>query len=116
LTIGPSENVVVNNNGISVGNSTSLTKSGLTLSSASFVSIGTTSVASNEITVGTTGGSTTTITNNEIHMSSSTAAVFFGPNDEWKLYYDTDTQNLRFGFYDSATSSYVTKMEVRNSS
>jgi hypothetical protein len=103
ITIGPSLNTVLDK------------------TSLSFLS-GTTVLNTNSLTTTTvTATSTLNIGNVQlkdidgIHLPSTTS-IHFGASDEWRIRYNSTTQNLLFEFYDSTSSNYIVKLELRNSS
>lgn len=120
LTIGPEDDVIVNNNGISLGSFGSFTKTeGLSLGTGL-------SLTSDSITLGTTDptiiddtsvslGTDVLMNHDGLYLANEDAAVYLGDNT-WKIAYDSSTQNLLFQFYDSASGTYVTKTEIKNSS
>jgi hypothetical protein len=117
LTIGPTPNVVVDNTGIQVGDA-SFTESGLTLENmnltGSSLTLGNTAAfTSTSLTMGDSGNVVVNATG--LYLDSPDAAIFFGPNGEWKLEFDSVSESLLFQFWDTATESYISKLELRNS-
>ena len=120
LTIGPAEDVVIDNNGVSLGSFGSFTKTG-------GLSVGTgVNLTDDSITFGATEptiiddtsvalGSSVLMNHDGLYLTNEDAAVYLG-GTTWKIAYDSVTQNLLFQFYDSASGTYVTKTEMKNSS
>ena len=120
LTIGPVENVVIDNNGFSMGSFGSFTKTG-------GLSLGTgLALSSDSITLGSTDptiiddtsvslGNDVLMNHDGLYLTNEDAAVYLG-GTTWKIAYDSTTQNLLFQFYDSVSGTYVTKTEIKNSS
>ena len=120
LTIGPAEDVVVDNNGFSLGTFGSLTKTnGLSIGAEM-------SMTSDSITIGATGstiiddtslalGSDILMNHDGLYITNEDSAIYLG-GTTWKIAYDSSTQNLLFQFYDSVSGTYVTKTEMKNSS
>jgi hypothetical protein len=52
---------------------------------------------------------------NGLYLDSADAAIFFGPNSEWRLEFDSVSESLLFQFWDSFSGSYISKLELRNS-
>lgn len=144
LTIGDSSPVVLDNTGLVVGSDISLNGDGLiagdvSLGSAGLV-IGTDiglsvtsgltigesmSLTTDSLVLGT--NSTTVLDDTSLQLGESvllnqeglffaatTASVFFGPTNEWKISYDDTSKNLKFQYFDSSTATYTTKMELKS--
>ena len=119
LTIGPAEDVVVDNNGISLGSFGSFTKTGgLSLGSGAVLSTDSISFGTTDPTViddtSVALGSDILMNHDGLYLQNNDAAVFFGSNNDWKITYDSTTNNLLFQFYDSVSDTYITKMEIKN--
>lgn len=120
LTIGPAEDVIIDNNGITVGDFGSFTKTG-------GMNIGTDmSLSEDSITFGTAEstiiddssvalGSDILLNHDGLYLTNEQSAVYLG-GTTWKIAYDSTTQNLLFQFYDSVSGTYITKTEIKNSS
>ncbi len=65
------------------------------------------SLTTNTLTVGDLS-----IESSGLHLQNK--SIFLGDDDNWKIYYNPQTQNLIFSFYDSITDTYITKLELRN--
>lgn len=96
LTIGEINPVVLNASGLTVGESLSLSTS-----------------ASLGLTLGT-GADTVQLSSEGLRFSNSNAAIYMGPTNQWKISFDSVTQNIRFEFYDPVTDAYVAKMELKS--
>jgi len=113
--------VVVNEQGIYVGNEISLTKTGgLTLGSG-------TGISTDSITFGTspdetvlddtalTLGTDILVSHDGMFMPNVDAAIFFGDTNQWKISFDSGSENLKFEYYDTTAAAYVVKMELKSS-
>jgi len=49
-----------------------------------------------------------------MYFSNEDAAIYMGGSNEWKVSVDSATNNMTFQFYDTLTSAYVTKMEIKS--
>lgn len=50
-----------------------------------------------------------------LYFANDSAAIYMGPSNEWKISFNSASQNLKFEYFDSSTSSYVVKMELKSS-
>lgn len=49
-----------------------------------------------------------------LYFTNADSAVYMGPTNQWKISFDSTSQNIKFEFFDPATSSYVVKMELKS--
>ena len=91
--------------GLTIGESMSLTTDSLILGTNSSTVLDDTSLQLGE----------SVLLNQEgLFFTATSASVFFGPTNEWKISYDDTSKNLRFEFFDSSTATYTTKMELKS--
>ena len=92
-------NVILNNEGLYLGDDISVTKaSGITVAAMSF------GTPPNETLVNDTG----------LYIKNNASAIYMGDSQQWKIVYDETTENLKFMFYDTTSSSYVVKAEMQS--
>lgn len=49
-----------------------------------------------------------------LYFSNVDSAIYMGPSNQWKIYFDSTSQNLKFEFFDTNSNSYVVKMELKS--
>ncbi len=113
--------VVVDEEGIQIGDNISLTKLG-GLSLGATASLDLTSIkfgiSPDETTVDDTSvqlGTDMLMNHDGIYFNNEDASIYMGGSNEWKVSVDPTTKNMAFQFYDTLTSTYVTKMEIKSS-
>lgn len=134
LTIGETNPVVLNASGLTVGDSLSLSTSAglqagdISLDSDNGLVIGTGQNAlvldssglfvgeSIELSVNTglTLGTDVQLSNEGLRFSNADAAIYMGPTNQWKISFDSVTQNIKFEFFNDSTNAYVSKMELKS--
>ena len=144
LTIGETSPVVLDNTGLVVGSGISLNGDGLIagdvsldsgglvigtdigLSVTSGLTIGESmSLTTDSLILGTNSstvlddtslqlGESVLLNQEGLFFTATSASVFFGPTNEWKISYDDTSKNLKFEFFDSSTATYTTKMELKS--
>lgn len=113
--------VVMNEQGLYVGDEISLTKSGgLTLGTSATldltsISFGTSPDESVLDDTSLSLGSDILLNHDGLYMPNTTAAIYMGDTNQWKISFDASSENLKFEYYDSTTDSYVVKMELKSS-
>lgn len=90
--------------GLLLGTDVNLSTSGLSIGALDPTIIDDTSVSL---------GSDVLLNHDGLNLINEDSSIFMG-NNTWKIKYDSSTQNLLFQFYDTTSSSYVTKMEIKN--
>lgn len=50
-----------------------------------------------------------------LYLANADSAVYMGPTNQWKISFDSATQNIKFEFFDTSTNGYVVKMELKSS-
>ena len=50
-----------------------------------------------------------------LYFANADSAVYMGPTNQWKISFDSTTQNIKFEFFDTSTNAYVVKMELKSS-
>lgn len=134
LAIGSGADIVtLDQTGLVIGENISLNASGLVAGDVSLDSDGLViggeielSVA-NGLTIGNAASPSTVLDDTSLQLgasvllnqegvffSGSTASIFMGPTNQWKISYDDGSENLKFQFYDTGTAEYVTKMELKS--
>lgn len=113
--------VVVNEEGLYVGDMFSITKTGglglgpgLEISETS-INFG---VAPDETVLDDTSlklGEDVLLNHDGMYFSNADAAIYMGPSNQWKISFDSASENLKFEFFDASSSSYVVKMELKSS-
>jgi len=111
--------LVLDNTGLFVGSDIELSvASGLTLGdtnlSTSSLSLG---IAPDQTIVDDTSvqlGTDVLLNHDGMYFSNEDAAIYMGGSNEWKVSVDSATNNMTFQFYDTLTSAYVTKMEIKS--
>ena len=93
------------NNGLTIGQSMSLTTDSLTLGTNSTTVLDDTSLQL---------GETILLNQQGLFFTGPSASIFFGPTNEWRVFYDDTNQNIKFQFFDSSTATYNTKMEIKS--
>lgn len=113
--------VVVNEDGLQIGSGISLTKTGglnlgatasLDLTSISF------GTAPDQTVVDDTSvqlGTDMLMNHDGLYFNNEDAAIYMGGSNEWKVSVDPTTKNMTFQFYDTLSSTYITKMEIKSS-
>ncbi|ACH46806.1 unknown [Feldmannia species virus] len=48
-----------------------------------------------------------------LHLKDSSAGIYMGSGSDWKISVDADSNNMKFEHYDTETSAYVLKMELK---
>lgn len=49
-----------------------------------------------------------------LYFSNQDAAIYMGPSNQWKISFDAASENLKFEFFDTTSSTYVVKMELKS--
>lgn len=99
--------VVVDNQGVYIGPDISLTKNGgLSLGSG-------TSLSSQSIAFGSSPNETF-IDDTGVYIKNNTSAIYMGDSNQWKISFDSTTNNLQFQFFNTSTSTYVVKAEMKS--
>ncbi|CAM9707399.1 unnamed protein product [Ectocarpus sp. 6 AP-2014] len=93
------------NDGLTIGDSVSLTTDSLKLGTNSTTVLDDTSLQLGESML---------LNQQGLFFTATSASIFFGPTNEWKISYDDTNKNLKFQFFDSATATYTTKMELKS--
>jgi len=99
--------VVVDNEGVYIGPDISLTKTG-GLSLGSDASLTSTSIAFG------TAPNQTIVDDTGLYVQNNTSAIYMGDSNQWKISFDSTTNNLQFQFFDTTSSTYVTKAEMKS--
>lgn len=112
--------VVLNETGLYLGEDISISKDGgLSFGSSS-------SLDGVSLTFGTTPDETVVddqslklgedilLNHDGLYFTNADSAVYMGPTNQWKISFDSTTQNIKFEFFDTSTSSYVVKMELKS--
>jgi len=96
------------------------------LSVASGLTLGDTNLSTTSLTIGISPeetviddtsvqlGTDVLLNHDGMYFSNEDAAIYMGGSNEWKVSVDSTTNNMTFQFYDTLTSSYVTKMEIKS--
>lgn len=92
-------------NGLTIGDSMSLTTDSLVLGSTGGMVLDDTSLSL---------GASVLLSGDGLFFAGEAAAIVFGPASEWRISYDDTTKDLRFDFYDTASGSYITKMQLKS--
>lgn len=50
-----------------------------------------------------------------LYVSNPNSAVYMGPSNQWKISFDSTSENIKFEYFDTNSSSYVVKMELKSS-
>lgn len=113
--------VVLNENGLYLGNDIFLTKNnGLSFGSNSnlddiSLSFG---VSPDETVLDDQSlklGEDILLNHDGLYFTNASSAVYMGPTNQWKISFDSTTQHLKFEFFDTSTDAYVVKMELKSS-
>lgn len=99
--------VVVDQEGIYIGDDISLTKTGgLSLGSSSTLN-------ATSISFGTSPDETV-VDDTGVYLKNNTSAIYMGDSNQWKIVFDSSSQNLQFQFFDTSSSAYVIKAEMKS--
>lgn len=93
------------NDGLTIGDSVSLTTDSLKLGTSSTTVLDDTSLQLGESML---------LNQQGMFFTATSASIFFGPTNEWKISYDDTSKNLKFQYFDSSTATYTTKMELKS--
>lgn len=124
LTVGAdltTGDVVVNEEGLYVGDDFSITKTG-GLGLGPGIQISDTSIvfgSSPDETVlddqSLKLGEDVLLNHDGLYFSNADAAIYMGPSNNWKISFDSASENIKFEYFDTDLSSYVVKMELKSS-
>lgn len=113
--------VILNDEGLYVGETFSITKTGglalgpgLEISDTS-ISFG---AAPDETVLDDQAlklGEDILLNHDGLYVSNPNSAVYMGPSNQWKISFDATSENIKFEYFDAASSSYVVKMELKSS-
>lgn len=99
--------VVMDNEGVYIGPNISITKTGgLSLGAG-------TSLSSTSIAFGVAPDQTI-VDDTGLYVQNNTSAIYMGDSNQWKISFDSTTNNLQFQFFNTTTSTYVTKAEMKS--
>lgn len=122
LTFGSgSDNVIVDDDGIHIGSDVSITKSGgINLGStaslsASSISFGESPDETKIDDMSVKLGEDILLNHDGLYLTNTGSAIYMG-GTKWKISFENSTENLKFEYFDSVSSTYVTKMELKSSS
>lgn len=113
--------IVVNEQGIYIGDDISLTKTGgLNLGSGASIDLESISfgIAPDQTVLDDTSlvlGTDITLNHDGLYMPNTDAAIYMGDTNQWKISFDSTSENLKFEYYDSTSAEYVVKMELKSS-
>ena len=99
--------VILNDNGIEIGPDISITKSG---GIALGMSPDETIIDDTSIQLGTDA----LLNHDGLYFGNEDAAIYMGGSNEWKVSVDPVTKNMTFQFYDTVSSTYITKTEIKS--
>lgn len=113
--------VVLNEHGLRLGQEVSITKDGglsiwedFKLGGSAFV-IG---LAPDETTLDDMSlnlGEDVLLNHDGLYFHNDNSAIYMGSSKEWKISLDPTSRNLKFEFFESSSTSYVVKMELKSS-
>ena len=113
--------VVVNEEGLFVGNILSITKTG-GLELGPGADISDTSITFGAVPDETVLddqslklGEDVLLNHDGLYFSNADAAIYMGPSNNWKISFDATSENIKFEYFDTNLSAYVVKMELKSS-
>jgi len=106
LTVGPDLSLTLTN-GLQIGDDFSLDSSGLFIGTAPDQTI----VDDTSVQLGTD----LLMNHDGLYIKNNDGAIFMGDLNQWKIIFDSSTNNLKFQYDDSGTgANYVTKTEIKS--
>lgn len=110
--------VILNEEGIYIGTDISLTKTGgLEMVGGVVTESVTIGVSPDETVLDDTSlqlGTDLLVNHDGLYLNNTDAAIYLGDTQQWKIVFDPATENLKFQYYDTTTSAYVTKTEMKS--
>lgn len=103
------ESIALNDTGLYIGDDISISKTG-----GLVLGMGTDGTVLDDLSL--KFGQDLLLNHDGLYFSNAAAAVYMGPSNQWKISFNSESENLRFEYFDQDTASYVVKMELKSSS